>query len=79
MTQQNDPTQTLEATTLRERFQGPVLFVTYDGIKKVNITEIEKYEIRTSTGSFHKTDVLYCLMPESADELRQRFADKQRS
>ena len=68
-TQQNDPAQTLEATTLRERFQGPVLLVTYDGIKKVNITEIEKYEIHTSTGSFTKIDILFCLMPESADEL----------
>lgn len=69
MTQQSDPTQTLEATTLREMFQGPVLLVTYGGIKKVNITEIEKYEIRTPVGSFHKTDVLFCLMPESAEKL----------
>ncbi|MDE0317141.1 MAG: hypothetical protein OXM61_19850 [Candidatus Poribacteria bacterium] len=66
---QNDPTQTLEATTLREMFQGPVLLVTYEGIKKVNITEIEKYEIHTSTGSFHKVDVLFSLMPESAEKL----------
>ena len=69
MTQQNDPTQILEATTLRERFQGPVLLVTYDGIKKVNITEIEKYEIRTSTSSFPKVDILFCLIPESAEKL----------
>jgi sRNA-binding regulator protein Hfq len=69
MTQQNDPAQTLETTTLREMFQGPVLLVTYDGIKKVNITEIEKYEIQTSTGSFNKIDILFCLMPESADNL----------
>ncbi len=69
MTQQNGPTQNLETTTLLNRFQGPVLLVTYDGIKKVNITEIEKYEIRTSTGSFPKVDILFCLMPESADEL----------
>ncbi len=67
--QQNNPTQTLEATTLREMFQGPVLLVTYEGIKKVNITEIEKYEIHTSTGSFHKVDVLFSLMPESAEKL----------
>lgn len=66
---QNSPTQTLEAITLREMFQGPVLLVTYEGIKKVNITEIEKYEIHTSTGSFHKVDVLFSLMPESAEKL----------
>lgn len=69
MTQQNDPAQNLEVTTLLNRFQGPVLLVTYDGIKKVNITEIEKYEIRTSTDSFHKVDILFSLMPESAEKL----------
>lgn len=69
MTQQNGPTQNLEVITLFERFQGPVLLVTYDGIKKVNITEIEKYEIHTSTASYHKVDILFCLMPESAENL----------
>ena len=67
--QQNDPEQNLEAITLLERFQNPVLLVTYDGIKKVNITEIEKYEIHTSTGTFNKIDVLFSLMPESAENL----------
>ena len=69
MTQQIDPRQYLETTALLERFQGPVLLVTYDGIKKVNITEIEKYEIRTSTSSFPKVDILFCLIPEAADKL----------
>lgn len=69
MAQQNDPAQNLEATTLLERLQGSVLLVTYEGIKKVNITEIEKYEIHTSSGLFHKLNILYCLMPESADKL----------
>ena len=54
--QQNNPEQNLEAITLLERFQNPVLLVTYDGIKKVNITEIEKYEIHTSTGLFNKIE-----------------------
>ena len=68
--QQNDPPPNLEAITLLERFQNPVLLVTYDGIKKVDITKIEKYEIHTSTGaSFHKVDTLFCLMPESAENL----------
>ena len=69
MTQQNDPTQNLETTTLLKRFQGPVLLVTYDGIKKVNITEIEKYEIRTSASSFLKINIVFCLIPEAADKL----------
>ena len=82
MTQQNDPAQNLEVTTLLNRFQGPVLLVTYDGIKKINIAEIEKYEIRTSAESFHKVDVIYCLMPESAEKLgnalriNQKVADE---
>ena len=46
-----------------------MVLVTYEGIKKVNITEIEKYEIQTSTGSFHKVDILFSLMPESAENL----------
>ncbi len=69
MTQQNGPTQNLEAVTLLERFQGPVLLVTYDGIKKVDIAEVEKYEIRTSSESFMKVDVVYSLVLESAEKL----------
>ena len=65
----SDPKTTLEGTTLLKKFQAPVLLVTYEGIKKVNIEKVEKYELHTSLGTYHKTDVVFALLAGTADQL----------
>lgn len=67
--QQIDPRQFLETDTLLNKFQGQVVLITYDGIKQLEITKIEKYEIISADESVHKVDITFCLTPEAANNL----------
>lgn len=64
----NDPPPNVESETL-SRFQAPVLLITYDGIKKVDITGIEKYDLLTSAGTIPKINIVCCLLVGAADKL----------
>ena len=44
----------LETDTLR-RYKTPLLIITYKGIKKAIIEQIDTYELYTSAGTLHKT------------------------
>ncbi len=68
MTQQNEIPKNIETETL-QMFQSPVLLITYDGIKKVDITGIEKYELQTSAGTIPKVNIVCSLLVEAADKL----------
>lgn len=56
----------LETDTLT-LFNAPVMLVTYSGIKKVSAEQIDTYEVHTSAGTFHKTDLLYTLAAAASD------------
>ena len=58
----------LETDTLN-RFNDPLMLITYNGIKKVSVKQIETYELQTIAGTFHKTDVLYVLTFDAARTL----------
>lgn len=58
----------LETDTLN-RFNAPLMLITYNGIKKVYVKQIETYELHTTAGTIHKTDVLYVLGFDVAHEL----------
>ena len=42
MQQKIDPRQFLETDTLLNKFQGQAVLITYEGIKQLKITKIEK-------------------------------------
>ncbi len=67
--QQIDPRQFLETDTLLNKFQGQIVLITYDGIKQLKITKIEKYKIHSADDSLHKADIVFCLTPEAANNL----------
>jgi len=67
--QQIDPRQFLETDTLLNKFQGQAVFITYDGIKQLKITKIEKYEIHSTDDALHKTDIVFSLTPKTANNL----------
>ena len=58
----------LETDTLNQ-FDGPLMLITYNGIKKVYAKQIDTYELQTTAGIFHKTDVLYVLTFDAARKL----------
>ena len=62
----------LETDTLN-RFHAPVVFITYNGIKKADIKQIDTYKLHTSAGTFHKTDVLYLLLADAARKLGDKL------
>ena len=62
------PNPQLESDTLN-RFNDPLLLITYNGIKKVSVKQIDTYEIQTTAGIFHKTDVLDVLTFDAARKL----------
>lgn len=64
----NTPLPNVEADTLNS-FHAPVLLITYEGIKKVSITGIEKYDLLTSVGKISKTHVAFSLLAGAADKL----------
>lgn len=64
----NDPPPAVESETLA-RFQAPVLLITYEGIKKVNITGIEKFDLLTSAGTIPKINIVCCLLADAAGKL----------
>lgn len=64
----NDPPPAVESDTLA-RFQTPVLLVTYEGNKKVNITGIEKFDLLTSAGTIPKINIVFSLLADAADKL----------
>ena len=45
------------------------MLITYNGIKKVYVKQIDTYEIQTTAGIIHKTDVLYVLTFDTARKL----------
>ena len=63
----------LESDTLN-RFNDPLMLITYNGIKKVYVKQIDTYELQTTAGTFHKTDLLYVVpaaaTPDLGDKLR---------
>lgn len=64
----NAPLPQVEADTLNS-FHAPVLLITYEGIKKVTITGIEKYDLLTSVGKLPKIQVAFSLLADAADKL----------
>lgn len=58
----------LETETLH-RFNAPVMLITYDGLQKASVKQVDTYEIQTTAGTFHKTDVLYVLTFDAARAL----------
>lgn len=58
----------LETDTLNQ-FNGPLMLITYNGIKKVYVKQVDTYELQTTAGTFHKTDVLYVLTFDAARKL----------
>ena len=58
----------LETDTLN-LFNGPLMLITYNGIKKVYVKQVDTYEIQTTAGIIHKTDVLYVLTFDAARKL----------
>jgi len=68
MSHLKNPLPNVEADTLNS-FHAPVLLITYEGIKKVNITGIEKYDLLTSVGTIPKINVVFCVLAGAADKL----------
>ena len=63
-----DTNPNLETDTLNQ-FNGPLMLITYNGVKKVYVKQIDTYELHTTAGTIHKTDVLYVLCFNAAREL----------
>lgn len=64
----------LESDMLLNNFPSTVMFITYSGIKKGSVKQIDTYEVHTTAGTFHKTDLLYVVpalaTPDLGDKLR---------
>lgn len=64
----------LESETLLGRLPSPVMLITYQGVKKTSVEQVDTYELHTTAGTFHKTDLLYVVSaattPDLGDKLR---------
>ena len=64
----------LESETLLGSFPSPVMLITYHGVKKTSVEQIDTYELHTTAGTFHKTNLLYVVSaattPDLGDKLR---------
>ena len=50
------------------------MLITYQGVKKTSMEQVDTYELHTTAGTFHKTDLLYIVpavdTPDLGDKLR---------